>query len=60
MHVTDMLPPPAAFYFPLEINTDLVKYGASVRTFGRSVHLLKLSEMFKCDFYSCNPIISLV
>lgn len=30
-----MLPPPAAFYFPWEINTDLVKDGASVRTFGR-------------------------
>jgi len=55
-----MLPSPAAFYFPWEINTDLVKDGVSVRTFGRSVHLLKLSEMFRCDFYSCNPVISLV
>ncbi|KAK7144566.1 hypothetical protein R3I94_010856 [Phoxinus phoxinus] len=30
-----MLPLPAAFYFPWEINIDLVKDGASVRTFGR-------------------------
>ncbi|XP_072538893.1 CST complex subunit TEN1 [Salminus brasiliensis] len=30
-----MLPSPAVFQFPWEINTDLVKDGASVRTFGR-------------------------
>lgn len=30
-----MLPPTAAFFFPWEINTDLVKDGASVRTYGR-------------------------
>ncbi|XP_039517583.1 CST complex subunit TEN1 isoform X1 [Pimephales promelas] len=46
-----MLPSPAAFYFPWEINTDLVKDGVSVRTFGRSVHLLKLSEMFRFTSY---------
>ncbi|XP_067228762.1 CST complex subunit TEN1 isoform X2 [Chanodichthys erythropterus] len=32
-----MLPPPAAFQFPWEINSDLVKDGASVRTCGRLI-----------------------
>ncbi len=45
-----MLPPPAVFHFLWEINTDLVKDGASVRTYGRSVHLLKFSEIVWCDF----------
>ncbi|XP_051568098.1 CST complex subunit TEN1 isoform X3 [Myxocyprinus asiaticus] len=30
-----MLPPPAVFHLPWELNTDLVKDGASVRTHGR-------------------------
>ncbi|XP_016360966.1 CST complex subunit TEN1 [Sinocyclocheilus anshuiensis] len=32
-----MLPPPAVFHFLWEINTDLVKDGASVRTYGRLI-----------------------
>ncbi|XP_016101243.1 CST complex subunit TEN1 [Sinocyclocheilus grahami] len=32
-----MLPPPAVFHFLWEINTDLVKDGASVRTNGRLI-----------------------
>nr|AFU81783.1 CST complex subunit TEN1 [Ctenopharyngodon idella] len=46
-----MLPPPAAFQFPWEINSDLVKDGASVRTCGRSVHLLKLYDMLRLISY---------
>ncbi|XP_043097715.1 CST complex subunit TEN1 isoform X1 [Puntigrus tetrazona] len=32
-----MLPPPAVLHFLWEINTDLVKDGASVRTYGRLI-----------------------
>ncbi|KAK2889067.1 hypothetical protein QQF64_028886 [Cirrhinus molitorella] len=32
-----MLPPPAVFHFLWEISTDLVKDGASVRTYGRLI-----------------------
>uniref|UniRef100_A0A672LCF0 CST complex subunit TEN1 n=1 Tax=Sinocyclocheilus grahami TaxID=75366 RepID=A0A672LCF0_SINGR len=42
-----MLPPPAVFHFLWEINTDLVKDGASVRTNGRSVYSLKLLISYK-------------
>ncbi|XP_060774129.1 CST complex subunit TEN1 [Neoarius graeffei] len=35
-----MLPAVAVFHFPWEINSDLVKNGASIRTFGRLTNYL--------------------